>query len=157
MLMDRDAIARLVPHSGSMCLLDAVLAFDAEHIVCTASSHTDPANPLRSHGRLGALCGVEYAAQAMALHGGLLMQTKLAGGDAAAEPERPRAGYLASVRGIQVHTASLDAHPEPLRIEAQRQSGDDTRVLYAFSVHAGPSLLLEGRATVVLDASKLMA
>jgi predicted hotdog family 3-hydroxylacyl-ACP dehydratase len=148
MLMTRDEIARLIPHSGNMCLLDSVLAFDAEHIVCTATSHTDSANPLRSQGRLGAVCGVEYAAQAMALHGGLREHST--------QPTRPRAGYLASVRSIQVHTDCLDTHPQALRIEAHRQSGDDTRVLYAFSVHAGATLLLEGRAAVVLDADKLI-
>ncbi len=55
-----------------MCLLDAVRDWSAEAITCTATSHTDPANPLRADGRLGAANGIEYAAQAMAIHGALL-------------------------------------------------------------------------------------
>src|SRR5213075_1172850 len=67
-----DEIARRIPHQGSMCLLDRVLEWDAEHIRCEATGHSQPDHPLRAHGRLGAACGVEYAAQAMAVHGALV-------------------------------------------------------------------------------------
>ncbi len=67
LLMDRTKIATLIPHAGAMCLLDAVIAWDATTIACLASSHRTPANPLAVRGRLEAVCGVEYAAQAMAL------------------------------------------------------------------------------------------
>ena len=40
-------------------------------IECTASTHRAPGNPLAANGRLEAVCGVEYASQAMALHGAL--------------------------------------------------------------------------------------
>ena len=62
-----------------MCLLDAVLDWDDARITCRATSHADPANPLRADGRLGAANGIEYAAQAMAVHGALL--AKLARGE----------------------------------------------------------------------------
>ena len=91
--LDRDAIARLVPHAGAMCLLDRALSWDAEGIACEADRHRDPANPLRRDGRLPAICGVEYALQAMALHGALL-----APGGAAAQP----AGYLSSLRDVSL-------------------------------------------------------
>jgi predicted hotdog family 3-hydroxylacyl-ACP dehydratase len=55
-----------------MCLLDGVLEWDAQHIVCRASSHRDPANPLRVADTRPAACGIEYGAQAMAVHGALL-------------------------------------------------------------------------------------
>ena len=71
-MLDRAWIAAHIPHQGSMCLLDAVREWSGEAITCTASSHTDPANPLRADGRLGAANGIEYAAQAMAIHGALL-------------------------------------------------------------------------------------
>lgn len=71
-VLDRAWIAAHIPHQGSMCLLDAVREWSGEAITCTASSHTDPANPLRADGRLGAANGIEYAAQAMAIHGALL-------------------------------------------------------------------------------------
>jgi predicted hotdog family 3-hydroxylacyl-ACP dehydratase len=127
-----------------MCLLERVDSWDAQHIQCSASSHRAPDNPLRAHGRLGAACGIEYAAQAMAAHGALL----------AAADSAPRAGYLASVRAVELKVARLDDIATDLRVEAVRESGDDNTILYGFSVYAGPDLLLGGRAIVVLDATK---
>jgi predicted hotdog family 3-hydroxylacyl-ACP dehydratase len=133
-----------LPHQGNMCLLDAVTDWDAQHIRCTASSHRAPDNPLRAHDRLGAACGIEYAAQAMAAHGALL----------AAADGAPRAGYLASVRGVELHVARLDDVAADLDVEAERLSGDDNVILYGFRVSAAGRPLLSGRATVMLDADK---
>lgn len=145
--IERSWIAARIPHSGTMCLLDAVLAWDDAHIRCTATSHRDPANPLRANGRLAAVCGVEYAAQAMAVHGALR--------DAAEQhpAKRPRAGFLASVRGVVAHVARLDTLDAPLDIEAERIGGDGNNVLYGFTVRCAERILLTGRAAVVLDAS----
>ena len=55
-----------------MCLLDEVLSWDATRIRCRSNTHRTADNPLRAHGRLGAACGIEYAAQAMAVHGALV-------------------------------------------------------------------------------------
>ncbi|NTV12026.1 MAG: hotdog family protein [Zoogloea sp.] len=134
-----------IPHQGSMCLLERVTSWDAEHIEALAVSHRDPANPLRSAGRLGAAAGIEYAAQAMAVHGALL----------APADARPVAGFLASVRGVTAHVARLDDIAADLTVRAERLSGDERNVLYAFSVSADGRCLLEGRAAVVLDAASL--
>ncbi|AOF86707.1 putative 3-Oxoacyl-[acyl-carrier-protein] reductase [Hydrogenophaga sp. RAC07] len=138
-------IAARIPHQGRMCLLDAVTDWSADHIVCHALSHTDPAHPLRAAGRLGASNGIEYAAQAMAVHGALV-----AGADAA-----PRQGYLTSVRSVTLHAERLDDLPGPLSVRAERLSGDANHVLYRFTLHHGERCLLEGRAAVVLDADQL--
>ncbi|HEY1996709.1 hotdog family protein [Paraburkholderia sp.] len=148
--LDRGWIAQHIPHSGSMCLLDQVAAWDAESIHCTATSHLDPHNPLRAHGRLAAVCGVEYAAQAMAVHGALLGALSGAGHD------RPRAGFLASVRDVEAHTASLDTAEGPLLVEAERLSGTGNTILYRFALRSGERLLLTGRAAVMLDAAGMM-
>ena len=136
-------IAAHIPHSGSMCLLDQVVEWDAEHIRCTATSHRDPHNPLRANGRLAAVCGIEYAAQAMAVHGALL----------GASQDRPRAGFLASVRDIEAQTGRLDTLDGPLSVEAERLSGNDNHILYRFALRCDERLVLSGRATVMLDAS----
>jgi predicted hotdog family 3-hydroxylacyl-ACP dehydratase len=145
MPLDHAWLLAHLPHQGSMCLLDAVTEWDGQRIRCTASSHRAPDNPLRAHDRLGAACGIEYAAQAMAAHGALL----------AAANSAPRAGYLASVRGVDLHVARLDDIAADLDVEAARLSGDDNTVLYDFRVSAGGRELLSGRAAVVLDAGKL--
>jgi predicted hotdog family 3-hydroxylacyl-ACP dehydratase len=141
--LTRAWIAARIPHSGAMCLLDEVIAWDDTSIRCTATSHRDPHNPLRAHGRLGAVCGIEYAAQAMAVHGAVL-----SGADG-----RPRTGFLASVRGVQAHVARLDTLDAALTIEAQRVSGDSNNILYRFDIQCGQRVLLTGRAVVMLDAS----
>lgn len=140
---DRAWIAARIPHSGAMCLLDGVLSWDEAHVHCSATSHRDPANPLRSNGQLAAVCGIEYAAQAMAVHGALR--------DAA--QERPRAGFLASVRSVETLVSRLDTVDGPLDIEAERLGGDGNNVLYRFTVRSGECMLLTGRATVVLEAT----
>lgn len=143
--LDHAWIASHIPHSGAMCLLDEVVQCNDEAITCIATSHRDPLNPLRMNGRLAAVCGVEYAAQAMAVHGAML----------AAQSSRPRAGFLASVRSVEMHVARLDLLEAPLDVTAERIGGDDDNVLYRFGVHCGGQLLLEGRAAVVLDARSL--
>ena len=143
-MLDRDGIAALVPHQGNMCLLDAVVAWDEHHIVCEALSHTAIDNPLRVEGQLGAAAGVEYAAQAMAVHGALL-----------AAGSKPTQGYLTSVRGLTLHLTRLDDLTGPLRISAERLSGDARLILYQFHIHHLDRCVLEGRASVVLDAQAL--
>lgn len=141
-MLDRVAIAARIPHQGSMCLLDAVLAWDSGQIHCRASSHRQPDNPLRTAERLGAACGIEYAAQAMAVHGALL----------APEGAPPRPGYLASVRSVQLAVDRLDDLPQDLDIVAERLSGDEHNILYHFRVEHAGDLLLSGRAAVMLVA-----
>lgn len=141
-MLDRAAIAARIPHQGSMCLLDAVLAWDSGQIYCRASSHRQPDNPLRAAARLGAACGIEYAAQAMAVHGALL----------APEGAPPRPGYLASVRSVQLAVDRLDDLAQDLDIVAERLSGDEHNILYHFRVEHAGDLLLSGRAAVMLVA-----
>ena len=92
--------------------------------------------------RLGSANGIEYASQAIALHGGLL-----AGKDVS-----PRQGYLASVRSVALHVARLDDLPGDLIVRAERLSGDDNHILYQFSIEHDAHCLLEGRLAVILDA-----
>lgn len=150
--LDRAAIAQRIPHHGRMCLLDSVSVWDAQHIVCQASNHQAGDHPLRSHGRLGAACGIEYAAQAMAVHGALVAQANASDN---AHPPAPRSGYLASVRSVVLSVDRLDTAPGPLTISAERLGGDEQTVLYGFEVHAGAQSLVTGRAVVVLDAATL--
>lgn len=145
MQLDRRWIGAHIPHAGKMCLLDTVLSWDANHIECRTSTHRDADNPLRSHGRLGCACGVEYAAQAIAVHGALL----------AGRAGAPAAGYLVGLRRIRLHVARLDDIETDLVISGERIDGDDSIVVYQFSVHNSLHSFLSGRATVALDAAAL--
>ncbi len=147
-MLDKNWIAAHIPHQGNMCLLDAVTEWSDAAITCRASTHTDPANPLRAEGRLGAANGIEYAAQAMAIHGALIAGE-------ADEGAAPRQGYLTSVRSVSLNVARLDDLPGDLEVHAERLSGDANNILYQFSLSHAGRCLLEGRAAVVLDASAL--
>lgn len=141
--LGRAWIAAHIPHSGAMCLLDTVDAWDDTHIRCTATSHRDPHNPLRARERLATVCGIEYAAQAMAVHGALLGATR----------DRPRVGLLASVRGVDAYVERLDTFDAPLTVDADYLGGDGNTVLYGFTLRCNARVLLTGRAAVLLDAS----
>ena len=149
--LGRAWIAAHIPHSGAMCLLDSVDVWDDTHIRCTATSHRDTHNPLRSQGRLASVCGIEYAAQAMAVHGALAGTRT--GMQSEATASRPRVGFLASVRGVEARVARLDTFEAPLTVEAERMGGDGNTILYGFTVRCGQQVLLTGRAAVMLDAS----
>lgn len=144
MLATRADIAKVIPHAGDMCLLDGVLECDAQRIRCVSSTHRDTANPMRTGDRLLALCGIEYAAQAMAVHGAW---------DAKFDT-KPRAGFLAALRDVSCTTMRLDDLGDDLVIAAEKVMGDEARVIYQFNIHSGATRIMSGRATVVLDADK---
>lgn len=140
--MKREDIAACIPHRGSMCVLDEVTYHDACAIVCRATSHRSPNNPLRCEGRLPALAGIEYAAQALAVHCALLNRDP----DAHATH-----GMLAGVRAITLHTDRLDNIAGMLTVRVERLVEHDRRLLYAFTITAGKRRLLDGRVAVALE------
>ena len=141
-LLDRARIATLIPHAGAMCLLDAVVAWDTSTITCVSASHHSANNPLVAHGRLDALCGIEYAAQAMAVHGGLT-----------GTGQRPAAGYLASLRDVICAVDRLDTLEGDLLIAAELLIVDANRVIYRFNLTCNAKPVLSGQAAVVLDVT----
>jgi predicted hotdog family 3-hydroxylacyl-ACP dehydratase len=160
MTMDRAWIESRIPHQGRMCLIDAVVEWSADRIVCSSSGHRAADHPLRAHGRLGIACGIELAAQTMAVHGAVLAEgnaipteddATLAEGAAV----RPRAGLLASVRAIRLWAARLDDVKSDLLCEAVRVMGDQDTALYEFELRSSASRLISGRATVLLEAGHL--
>jgi len=146
--LDRDWIVGHIPHQGTMCLLDRVESWDEQNIRCCTASHRQLDNPMRAGGRLGAACGIEYAAQAMAVHGALLV---------APGSTSPQAGYLVSVRNTRLEVPRLDDISGDLLISASCSTRGETTSLYEFSLEAEGRLLLCGRALVVFDSDSLTA
>lgn len=140
--LDRAGIAARVPHRGAMCLLDAMESCSADEIVCLITNHAAASNPLRLDDQLPAASALEYASQAMALHGSL----------AASGGKPPTSGFLASARDVRLQVARLDGAGGPLRVLARRLAGDAGQAMYRFELRdAHGRLLVEGRTTVVLD------
>ena len=148
-LLNHAEIAARIPHAGKMCLLDSMLSVSETDIVCSAVSHRDPHNPLRSHDRLGAAIAVEYAAQAMALHGSI----GKADLDAPAR-DTTKGGRLINVRQLTLHCVRFDDHASPLTVRATRLMGDAANVIYSFEVSADCQMVASGRAGVMLVANE---
>ncbi len=143
-MLDKAALAALIPHAGSMCLLDAVEEWTADWIRCTSTSHRAATNPLRRDGQLASLHLVEYAAQAMAVHGALLAQ----GG--------PQAGMLGVLRDIRLHVDRIDDLSEHLIVTATRKLARADGLIYDFHIElhgSPPRPLSEGRISVVLQGN----
>lgn len=151
MRLDHAWIANHIPHQGRMCLLDEVIEWDANQISCRSVSHRQANHPLRAHGRLGSACGIEYAAQAMAVHAALIAGASIPGMPA---PSRPAAGLLAGVRDVQFHVVRLDDICGELICRAVRVVGDASTAIYAFEVRSKFASLVSGRATVVFDSNE---
>jgi predicted hotdog family 3-hydroxylacyl-ACP dehydratase len=146
--LDRAWIERHIPHQGDMCLLDEVLTWNPVRVQCRSTTHRDVANPLRAHDRLAAVCGIEYAAQAMAVHGALIASRITSSTQSATV-----AGFLASVRNVTLYANRLDDIEGDLVATAELVTGDEHTVLYDFTVSAGERTLLAGRATIVFNAA----
>ncbi|CAA0106534.1 Uncharacterised protein [Zhongshania aliphaticivorans] len=140
-VIDGERLASLLPHSGAMCLLDKVLSWDERIIHCRAESHRNANNPLRDRGILPIHAGIEYAAQAMAIHGRLCQGQE--GG--------LKIGYLVVLTGVDWYCPRLDDLPEALMIAAERVVAANNGFNYRFSLTHQSKVLLEGQAVVALE------
>ncbi|MBE0468951.1 MAG: hypothetical protein IBX55_05485 [Methyloprofundus sp.] len=129
--------AHLIPHAGSMMLIDQVDSWTDKQIHCSTQSHLASDNPLRLNNSLSVMHLIEYGAQSMAIHGGLL-----------ADKSSP--GFLVAVRGAHFHIDSLDSISSALHIEASAELKIENGAVYAFRItDSHDLLLLDARATVV--------
>lgn len=138
-------VCRLLPHEGSMCLLDHVEQWDGSTIRCRAISHRDRENPLRHDGQLGIVSGLEYAAQAMGVHVGLLTR------DRSSESEgKGLIGYVGGVRDVTLGVERLDDLSGDLVIDATRLIEGADSFMYQFTIAAGGITALTGRASIFI-------
>lgn len=139
-MIKHDELCSLIPHSFDMCLLDRVENWDNEKIVCYSNSHLLSDNPLRRENRLSSVHLLEYAAQAMAVHGGLhdreqgLQMTE---------------GYLAALRDVDINLCDISNLHNELRIESSQILSQAGNMIYSFTVSAADKKLVSGRATVI--------
>lgn len=139
-MMGRDELCALIPHGKGMCLLDEVVAWDDETINCRTLTHTNPNNPLATKRGLSSLQAVEYGAQAMAVHGGLLARSDGRGLQTA---------YLAALRQVELYVDWLNHFNKPLSVDAKRLLAGGGSMIYEFWVKADDEFLVRGRATVI--------
>jgi predicted hotdog family 3-hydroxylacyl-ACP dehydratase len=138
--LDRAGIEALIPHAGAMVLLDQVIASDAERLHARTESHRRADNPLRRAGRLHAIAGSEYGAQAAAVHG------PLQGGAGGARP-----GMVVSVRDLTWTRARLDDIDGPLDVHASCLLADSRQLAYAFTIVHAETTLVRGEVGIILS------
>jgi predicted hotdog family 3-hydroxylacyl-ACP dehydratase len=139
--LTEDELAAFLPHAGSMRLLERVASWDESSIRCHTMTHHDPANPLRRGGCLDAVAGLEYAAQAMGVHVGLLDGGTSSGG---------AIGYVGGVRDVVLSIDQLDDCPAELTIDATRLFMGEDSFLYRFVISSGGREVMSGRASIFL-------
>ena len=127
-----------------MCLLESVEAWDGLMITCVTSTHRDQQNPLRFKGRLTVSAGLEYAAQAMGAHVGLVDGRRLA---------EQQIGLVGSVRDVVFTTDRLDDLNGRLVVNARRLIEGEQGYMYHFTVTHEACKLIEGRASIFVKAA----
>jgi predicted hotdog family 3-hydroxylacyl-ACP dehydratase len=139
MRLDRAAIETLVPQRGDMCLLDKVLDWDESRIACSAAAPS-PTHPLAREGVIHSVVACEYAAQAAAVHGGLLAPS-----DTAVE------GLLAKVTDVELLAMALPGDEGPLTVNAHVMSRLASGCLYSFDVQAAGVRLATGKVMIAFE------
>jgi predicted hotdog family 3-hydroxylacyl-ACP dehydratase len=139
-MIGREEIAALIPHQGTMCLLERVLQWDADRILLATTTHRALDNPLRRSNRLRAMHLCEYGAQAAAVHGGLSARSA---GTAA------RPGLLVSLRDVDLSRDYIEDLEGELIVEAERLMQSTASWQYAFVVRHADDLIARGRAAIM--------
>lgn len=136
-------LSELLPHKAPMVLIDSVTRWNGTAIECEANTHLAASNPLRINGVLSIYAGVEYAAQAMALHLRLNSQNT---------DQAPRKGFVAVASRLNACTQNLDDIQAPLHINLQQLVVNDQGALFQFNLSASTQELLQGQLLAVLAA-----
>ena len=139
--LTKEELNTFLPHAAAMRLIDRVESWDDTTIRCHARSHHDSANPLRHGTRLEAVTGLEYAAQAMGIHVGLLNRTR---------STDELIGYVGGLRDVVLGVDRLDESPAELTIDAMRLFEGDNSFMYRFSISSGGRDVMTGRASIFL-------
>jgi predicted hotdog family 3-hydroxylacyl-ACP dehydratase len=140
-MIERDAVMKLIPHSGSMCLIDRALSWNGDEIRCESANHGDVRHPLQRGGILSAVHLIEYGAQAAALHSVLA---------ASAPTHIVATGFLASVRACDLHVERIDDLPGTLQIGASREVRSSEALMYRFEIWHQERSLCSGRLLIRL-------
>lgn len=139
--LSKQELDKMLPHGREMSLLTTVLSWDRSSIQCMTDTHRARNNPLRSCDRLASICGLEYAAQAIAVHVNLLRSPC---------DYQATAGYIGGIKDLKVGLSRLDTIADDLEIDATLLIDMGSSLMYAFSVRTPGATLLRGRASIFL-------
>lgn len=141
--LNHQEIEQRLPHAGKMSLLDKVTHADLLTLSASAVSHLNSDNPLRFNNKLSSINGIEYAAQAMAVHGFLLSELKQT-------EASTQTGYIATVRNIDIFTPFFPETESVIKIEVEQLMSDMNGFTYQFHIGDEKKVLISGKITVFL-------
>ena len=130
-------IVDLVPHRPPMLLLDRVLSYDGERVVC--ETVLEAGSPFVEQGHVPAVVAIEYMAQAIAAGAGLSARDR--------GEETTRMGFLLGCRDLAIAVDSFQVG-DRLTVEARRTWGEKELGRFACKVRRGDEVLVEGALTV---------
>jgi len=133
-------LAELLPHSGPMLLLGRVLSHGAERTVCGL----DPAASelfRDAEGRVPAWLALEWMAQCIAAHGGLL---------ARASGKPPAPGVLVGAKRLELARADF-APGDALEVEVRFVSAAGALASFDCAVRSGLELVASGSLSVYVS------
>ncbi len=133
-------IAELLPHAGTALMIERVLRWDADEIQVATTRHRAADNPLRRDGRLAAVHLADFAAEAMAIHGGL--RARAAGG-------KLQPALLVSVRDLTLARDYLDDLEGDLEINARSLLANAGNWQYQFTVRHAAKVIATGRVAAI--------
>ena len=129
-------IAEVVPHRPPMLLLDRVVSYDGQLVVCELQ--LGPNSPFAASGEVPAIVGLEYMAQTIAAGAGLRARDN---------GQPARMGFLLGCRSLTIAVDTFHVG-DRLTIEANRTWGENDLGSFACKVRRGADVLLEGALTV---------
>lgn len=134
-------ISEFLPHAGPMRLLRRVLAHAEDETLCEAAVE-DAALFAQDDGSVPAWLALEWMAQCIAAHGGLLARAR-------AEPPRP--GLLVGSRRVLLGADAFPAGAR-LRVRARHAAGDARLLAFDCNVADGEdgAALAEARINVYI-------
>ena len=94
------------------------------------------------------IAGLEYAAQAMAVHVGLTTDIS---------KDNASVGYFGAVRDVQIGSRTFQQFAEDLTIDASLILGQQMSFMYSFSMKANQIMLLQGRASIFIKGPEATA
>ncbi len=138
------SVAELVPHTGSMVWLSRVVGHSEDRTICEIDIERFAFLP-DPEGNVPAWVGLEFMAQCVAAHGGLM------GREAG---EAPQIGYLLGSRCLTFHTDCFSSG-QTIRVSAARVWGRSGMVAFDCALHdcATGAVLAKGQLSCLMIPS----
>jgi predicted hotdog family 3-hydroxylacyl-ACP dehydratase len=141
--LNRQDVEKCLPHKAAMVLLEKVRHCNSDTLECETTTHLQEDHPLRIEGQLSIFTGIEYAAQAMALHSFLNADYE----------GKAKTGFVAVTSRVKPYFDFLDQVQDTLNISVALVDASGGGSLYEFCISYGAdkAAVLDGKLLVMLS------